>query len=75
MREVMAHLLENGFVLRTDVKSYYASIDHHALIGQLAEYINDRSVLNLLWQYLRCTVTWEGLYWGCERGISRGCVR
>ncbi len=55
MRHVWARLPENRFVLRTDVKSYYASIDHFLLLDQLAEHVKDRHVLNLLGQYLRRT--------------------
>ena len=32
-RAVAEHLAENTFVFRTDVKSYYASIDHDLLFG------------------------------------------
>ena len=73
VRDVMAHLPDNAFVLKTDVKSYYESIDHDNFIEQLAPIINDRLVLNLLWQYVRRTVSWGGLYRDCERGLSRGC--
>ena len=73
VREVCRHLPDNSFVLRTDVKSYYASIDHVRLLDQLAEFIEERAVLHLLWQYLRRTVTWGGLYWEHTRSISRGC--
>lgn len=55
VREVRDHLPSNRFVLRTDVKSYYASIDHLMLLDQLAAYIKDRWVLNLLGQYLQRT--------------------
>ncbi len=48
VREVRDHLPDNRFVLRTDVKSYYASIDHLMLLDQLAVHIKDRRVLNLL---------------------------
>ncbi len=59
----MAQLPANGFVLWTDVKSYYASIDH----------IGDRSILNLLGQYLRRTAERGGCFHDHERGISLGC--
>jgi hypothetical protein len=52
--EVRDHLPDNRFVLRTDVKSYYASIDHLTLLDQLAVHIKDRRVLNLLGQYPPC---------------------
>ena len=73
MRQVWAQLAENRFVLRTDVKSYYASIDHFLLLDQLAACIEDRRVLNLLGQYLRCTAERGGVFWDYEKGISLGC--
>jgi hypothetical protein len=43
-------------VLRTEVQSYYASMDHLMLLDQLAVHIKDRRVLNLIGgQYLRRT--------------------
>ena len=73
VRAVRDSLGDYGFVMRTDVKRYYDSIDHYKMIEQLARYVDDRSVLNLLWQVMHRTVTWGGLYRDCERGISRGC--
>jgi hypothetical protein len=35
----------NRFVLRTDVKSYYASIDHLLLMDRLARWVGERSIL------------------------------
>ena len=34
VRRVMARLAGNRFVLKTDVKCYYASIDHHLLLDR-----------------------------------------
>jgi hypothetical protein len=61
------------FVLRTDVKSYYASIDHLILLDQLAVHIKDRRVLKLIGQYLRRTSERGGTFWDYEKGISLGC--
>jgi len=61
------------FILRTDVKGYYEAIDHFLLMEQLAAYIKDRFILNLLWQYLHRTVEHGGLYREIQQGISRGC--
>ncbi len=63
----------NRFVLRTDVKAYYASIDHFLLLDQLAEHIRDKRVLNLLGQYLRRTAERGGEFWDYGKGISLGC--
>ena len=73
VREVRDHLAANRFVLRTDVKSYYASIDHLRLLDQLAVRIKDRRVLNLIGQYLRRTSERGGSFWVYEKGISLGC--
>jgi len=73
VRRVYEALPANTFVLRTDVKSYYASIDHFVLLDRLQSYIPDRSLLNLLWQYMHRTVTWGGNFTDVEQGISRGC--
>jgi hypothetical protein len=63
----------NRFVLRTDVKSYYASINHLMLLDQLAVHITDQRVLSLVGQYLRQTSERGGSFWDYEKGISLGC--
>jgi len=73
LREVLRDLPENRFVLRTDVKSYYASIDHFKALDLLAVTIQDKAVLNLLCQTMRRTTTWGGLFRDYTQGISRGC--
>ena len=73
IRQVAEHLPQHGFVLRTDVKSYYASIDHLLLLDRLANHIDDKAVMNLLGQYLRRSICDGGNYIDIERGISLGC--
>jgi len=76
VRQVMRHLLSaNRFVFGTDVKSYYASIDHFLLPDPLAEHIKDRRALNPLGQYLRRTAERGGVFRDYVRGISLGCPR
>ena len=60
-------------MLRREVKSYDASIDHLLLLDQLAGYVEDRRVLNLLGQYLRRTAERGGVFWDYGLGISLGC--
>jgi hypothetical protein len=43
------------------------------MLNRLALHIQDRSVLNLLWQVMRRTLTWGGLHRDIRRDISRGC--
>jgi RNA-directed DNA polymerase len=71
VREVRDHLSDSSFVLRTDVKSYYASIDHFVLLDLLAAHIKDRRVLNLLSQYLRS----EAVHSGVTRKASPSAAR
>jgi hypothetical protein len=73
VRAVQKNLGRHTFVLRTDVKGYYDNIDQYRMMEMLDRYVQERPVLNLLWQVMRRTVSWGGLYRDCERGISRGC--
>jgi RNA-directed DNA polymerase len=66
-------LPQHRFVLKTDVKSYYASIDHVRLQEELSKYIPDKGVLRLLWQYMRWCAERGGLFYDIECGISLGC--
>ncbi|MCI5223146.1 MAG: hypothetical protein D3924_10840 [Candidatus Electrothrix sp. AR4] len=59
--------------MKSDARSYYASIDHYLLYAQLSAYIDDQYVPRLVWRYLKRTVCYGGLYRDVERGISLGC--
>ena len=48
VREVAAHLDTHRFVFRRDVKRYCASIDHGILYGQVAAFVDDPKVLDLV---------------------------
>jgi RNA-directed DNA polymerase len=73
VRQLQAHLAENRFVPRTDVKSYYASTNHVLLMDRLAHYTGDRTILSLRGQYMKCTCEQGGWFWSHDRGISLGC--
>ena len=73
VRAVAAQLDGNGFVFRTDVRSYYASIDQDMLFGMLERYVKDSAVLDLLWNYVYRTVYDEGHYVDLRQGIGLGC--
>jgi len=62
-----------NYVCKSDVKSYYASIDHHIAMGIFRQKTDDKTVLNLLWQYLRRTVQDGGNYREIKKGISLRC--
>ena len=72
--DVWKQLSNHQFVLKTDIKSYYASIDPHLLLEQLAGHVKERFVVNLLWQFMQRVSTRGGLFKSHNRGISRGCA-
>ena len=61
------------FVFKSDVKSYYASMNHDILIKQLTQLIDDPLVLDLVCQYVRRTVVTDGIYTDVQQGIPLGC--
>ena len=74
VRRVWRHLKQNRFMIRTDVRSYYASINHQCLMERLSRIIQDRRVLNLIEQYLQRTAERGGQFWESERGIPLGSL-
>lgn len=62
------------FVIRTDIKGYYANIDKHQLLEQLAKVVSCPIILNLLRQYLLYSVEQGGNFYTSYKGISRGCA-
>ncbi|NEO79490.1 reverse transcriptase/maturase family protein [Moorena sp. SIO4G3] len=73
VREVSEHLRDHKFVFRTDVKGYYASINHDIHFRLLSESVQDEIVLDLLWQYLKRSVANDCVYTSYQQGISLGC--
>ncbi len=73
VREVSQHLGENKFVFRTDVKKYYASIDHGILLALVRQFVDDSALLRLIRLYLKRFVSDGGEYVDVMQGISLGC--
>jgi RNA-directed DNA polymerase len=67
VRQITKQLKDSSFVFRSDVTSYYASIDHHVLMEQLHSHINDSRVITLIWDYLNRTVQFGGWMIGLKR--------
>ena len=72
VNEVLKDYPKYRFFCKTDVKSYYDSIDHYTLLMKLHTYIRDREVICYIWQFLNRCIEWGGLYWDVKQGISRG---
>lgn len=73
VRSVYENQDKNRFVFRTDVKSYYANINHKILYEQLRRHIKDQRVLDLLKGYIERTVYYGGTWRDVKCGISLGC--
>jgi RNA-directed DNA polymerase len=61
------------YVMKTDVKGYYESIDHTVLLRQLDRDITDPFIWRLLVQFVKRTVERGGTFKSITCGISRGC--
>ncbi len=72
VRDVMNELPEYQFFCKTDVKSYYDSIDHYTLMMKLHDYIDDSNTIDYVWQFLNRCIEWGGLYQDVYCGIARG---
>jgi len=72
VRAVLQGLPQHSFVLKTDVRSYYASIDHQLLLDRLAVHIGDHAVLNIIGQYVRRCAERGDLFWEHTQGIALG---
>ena len=72
VRHLQQVLPDYKFVMKTDVKGYYASIDHTILLKQLAMDISSPFLFRLLYQYVKRTVENGGIYKDIQSGIARG---
>ena len=64
-------------VYKTDVKSYYASINHDVLIGGLKHHIKNSVLLHMVCQVIAPTVFYRGFYglgwYNSRQGLPLGC--
>jgi RNA-directed DNA polymerase len=68
-----AALPDYRYVMKTDVKGYYESIDHTILLRQLDKDIADPFIWRLFVQFVKRTVERGGTCKSIHCGISRGC--
>jgi retron-type reverse transcriptase len=73
VNDLHAALPDYRYVMKTNVKHYYESIDHTILLRQLDKDITDRFIWRLLVQFVKRTVENGGAFKSITCGISRGC--
>ena len=71
MRAARDALPGSRFVCKTDVKSYYNSVNHHTLLLQLHDLIGDGFLIGSVWQFLNRTVEWGGVFRTIRKGLPR----
>jgi RNA-directed DNA polymerase len=71
--DLHAALPDYSYVMKTDVKGYYESIDHTILLKQLDKDIANPFIWRLLVQFVKRTVERGGSFKSIRCGISRGC--
>ncbi|MFT7052884.1 MAG: RNA-directed DNA polymerase [Psychromonas sp.] len=71
--DLHAALPDYSYVMKTDVKGYYESIDHTILLKHLDKDIADPFIWRLLVQFVKRTVERGGTFKSIHCGISRGC--
>ena len=60
------------YIYKSDIASYYTSIDHEILLKKLSKYIPERDFLNLINRFLCHSKSKDGAYHDTYSGISRG---
>ena len=73
VRQAARQLPAARFVLKTDVASYYASIDHVKLMDRFAHVVSDRQVRILVGQMRGRVVEQGGISFGHRRGSPLDC--
>ncbi|CAA7603411.1 Reverse transcriptase (RT) catalytic domain protein [Acididesulfobacillus acetoxydans] len=70
------HLMEQGYVwvYDADIKGYFDCIDHRILLGIMKRRIADRSILDLIWQWLKAGVMEDGVRSFSKAGSPQGGV-
>ena len=71
VRDTKAALTDYRFVFKSDIKGYYASIDHDVLCDDVKRLTGNRQLTRLLRSSLEAPSTWGGLYYDHKQG-ARG---
>jgi len=73
VNDLHAALPDYRYVMKTDVRGYYESIDHTILLKQLDKDIANPFIYRLLVQFIKRSVEKGGTFKAIHCGISRGC--
>jgi len=71
--DVQKHLGEYKYACKTDVKSYYESIDQYRLMEMINDTVRDMDLRYYLHQIMHRCVEFGGEFRDIDDGISRGC--
>jgi len=78
IEDLRANLGQYKYVFKTDVKSYFASIDHDILMKKLKELVAYETIIHFVNQIITNYVEFNGRYWrnhqGIPFGISTSCL-
>lgn len=76
LKKAIMDILKNkskyNHVIRTDIKSYYDSIDQQILIEKLANHIYDKKIIKFILQYMKRTVSMCEGYVEIKKGLPMG---
>lgn len=74
VKNIDSHQLQNyKFICKTDVKSFYESIDQYLLMELIHKQVANSTLKYYLYLIIHRTVEFGGNYQDLTQGISRGC--
>lgn len=73
VRNVAANVRNYKYLVKSDVASFYKTINHEVLMNECSKYITDKRILRIIEQYANHLEDVQGEYRLITEGISRGC--
>jgi hypothetical protein len=71
--DVQNHLGEYKYVCKTDIQSFYESINQYLLMDMINDTVADSGLRHYLYQIIHSCVEYGGEFRDIDQGISRGC--
>ena len=66
------NLSKYKYIFKSDVKSFYQSIDHATVMKISRELIHNKTITKLIQKSLKRVETWGGLYFEYNKGVPQG---